>query len=202
MKLLYVLDPMCSWCWAFRPELAQFLPNHPELELELILGGLAPDSDEPMPDQQRQQIEQIWTHITAQTGAQFNHQFWRSNTPRRSTYPACRAVITARQMGNRETDMVEAIQRAYYLEAQNPSDSSTLIQLAAGLGLNPEEFSTRLASEQIERELQLDLQRARRMGVSGFPALLLERNQMYQTLALGYTQSSKLEQRFAQLNQR
>ena len=34
--------------------------------------------------------------------------------------------------------MIEAIQRAYYLEARNPSDRSTLLDLADNLGLDPD----------------------------------------------------------------
>ena len=199
MKLIYVLDPMCSWCWAFRPQLQQFLSRHPELELDLILGGLAPDSDQPMPTAQRHQIEQIWHQIAEQTGAEFNYEFWQKNTPRRSTYPACRAVIAADRLAGKAKEMVDAIQQAYYLRALNPSDSSTLIQLAGELGIREDEFAETLASEAVENQFKQDLSRARSMGISGFPALILEINGDYHALALGYTQCAKIEQRLSQL---
>lgn len=199
MRLIYVLDPMCSWCWAFRPQLQQFLNAHQELEVELILGGLAPDSDEPMPAGQRQQIEQIWHRIAEQTGANFNHDFWQSNTPRRSSYPACRAVIAAGHLAGQANTMVDAIQQAYYQRAMNPSDASTLIQLAVELGMGEAEFSAALASEAVDNHFQQDLARARSMGISGFPALVLEVDGERHALALGYTESAKIEQRFRQL---
>jgi protein-disulfide isomerase-like protein with CxxC motif len=49
--LIYVHDPMCSWCWGFADvyeELLEQLP--PEVEIRRLLGGLAPDSDAPMPE--------------------------------------------------------------------------------------------------------------------------------------------------------
>lgn len=199
MKLIYVLDPMCSWCWAFRPQLQQFLSRHPELELDLILGGLAPDSDQPMPTAQRHQIEQIWHQIAEQTGAEFNYEFWQKNTPRRSTYPACRAVIAADRLANKATEMVDAIQQAYYLRAMNPSDSSTLIQLAGELGISEGDFAEALAGEDVENQFKQDLSRARSMGISGFPALIVEIKGAYHALALGYTQCAKIEQRLSQL---
>ena len=199
MKLIYVLDPMCSWCWAFRPQLQQFLNAHPELEVELILGGLAPDSDEPMPIAQRQQIEQIWHRIAEQTGAEFNYEFWHKNTPRRSTYPACRAVIAAEQLAGKAPEMVAAIQQAYYQLAMNPSDASTLIQLAVELGIGETDFAAALLSDEVDQHFQQDLARAGSMGVSGFPALVLELDGAQHALALGYTQCAKIEQRFNQL---
>jgi len=198
-KLLYIMDPMCSWCWAFRPQLTAFLAKHPEIQLDLIMGGLAPDSDEPMPMAQREQIEAIWQRIAQQTGVEFNLDFWRNNTPRRSTYPACRAVITAQRMANKANEMVEAIQVGYYLRALNPSDISTLSQLASELGIDRAQFEQSLKSRETQQALEADLQRARALGVSGFPALLLEHKTELHAIALGYTQFDKLEQRFNQI---
>ena len=46
MKLYYIHDPMCSWCWAFRPTLTKVLAELPaHIEVQYLVGGLAPDSD-------------------------------------------------------------------------------------------------------------------------------------------------------------
>ena len=45
-NLYYAHDPMCSWCWAFRPTWKRIVKALPEnLAVRRILGGLAPDSD-------------------------------------------------------------------------------------------------------------------------------------------------------------
>ena len=73
-SLYYVHDPMCSWCWAFRPvwsEIVQGLPAG--IEARRLLGGLAPDSDQPMPDEMRQKIISIWRVIKRRVpGTAFN----------------------------------------------------------------------------------------------------------------------------------
>lgn len=202
MQLLYVMDPMCSWCWAFRGPLSEFRQRHPELNLSLFMGGLAPDSDTPMPAPMQQKIEQIWHQIEQQTGATFNYDFWRQNTPRRSTYPACRAVICAGSMGGKAAAerMAEAIQMAYYQRALNPSDNSTLIKLADEIGLDAQHFAAQLSSEAIEQELRQQLGLVGQLGIGGFPALLLQQGQQLQPLALGYTRLDKLEQRYAAIS--
>jgi putative protein-disulfide isomerase len=44
--------------------------------------------------------------------------------------PILRAVIAAREQGiDYNEAMISRIQQAYYLEARNPSDNSTLIEL-------------------------------------------------------------------------
>jgi len=201
VKLIYVMDPMCSWCWAFSTQLQKFQALHPELPLEIIMGGLAPDSEMPMPAEMQQKLQQIWRHIEQQTQTSFNHDFWRANSPRRSTYPACRAVLTALLLGGVEAQqaMISAIQQAYYLQALNPSDTEVLVGLAEQIGLSSGEFSVALNSNEVAGRLSTDLAKVAELGVGGFPALLLERGDQLSPLALGYTGADKLEQRFVAL---
>ncbi len=140
-----------------------------------IVGGLAPDSDQPMPEAQREAIAGYWRRIEELLGAEFNHDFWTKCEPRRSTYPACRAVIAAAKQG-REEEMILGIQKAYYLEARNPSDIETLQILAEQLGLDAAIFRKDIASSDTEAELQRQISFARASGVSGFPSLALKTN--------------------------
>ena len=90
---------MCSWCWGFRPIWTEIKTNLPqEIEVKYLLGGLAPDSDEPMPKQMQSDISGYWRRIQQHIpGTKFNFDFWDKCEPRRSTYPSCRAVIAARK---------------------------------------------------------------------------------------------------------
>ena len=95
--LTYVHDPMCSWCYAFRPTWRAIVAELPPgLATRRLLGGLAPDSDAPMPAALREKLEATWHRIEQVVpGTRFDFAFWRDGAPRRSTYPACRAVIAA-----------------------------------------------------------------------------------------------------------
>ena len=41
-RLLYVMDPMCSWCWGFAPvvETLAAQANRAGIELQVVVGGL------------------------------------------------------------------------------------------------------------------------------------------------------------------
>ncbi|RQW65200.1 DsbA family protein [Vibrio viridaestus] len=193
---------MCAWCFAFQPELEQFLEQHPTAEVDWIMGGLAPDNDAPMDDNLKQTISSYWHQIEKVSNVTFNHRYWELNTPYRSTYQACRAVISAEDMAASSSEkMVKAIQSAYYLEAKNPSLNQTLIDCAKSLDLSESEFAIKLKSKEIEQQLQDHLNLAGHLQVSGFPALFYvsESNQAY-PLALGYCKSEELSKRFAQVN--
>lgn len=185
--LFYIHDPMCSWCWAFHPiwqQLKQQLATHP-IKVTSLVGGLAADSDEPMPMAQRRQIQAIWRRIEQQLGTEFNHDFWHECEPRRSTYPACRAVIAARSQ-NAEAAMIFAIQQAYYLRALNPSDNDTLLQLADELGLDFYRFESDLSSTATQKALEQELVLAHSMPIQGFPSLVLEHKGEYHSLPIDY----------------
>lgn len=174
--LYYVHDPMCSWCWGIRPALAELLAGLPAgVRVARLLGGLAPDSDEPMPAALRERLQQTWRRIQARIpGTDFNFDFWTRCAARRSTWPACRAVIAARQQGPAlDVLMTAAIQRAYYLEARNPSERATLIDLAGEIGADRTAFAAALDAPQTRDALTDEIARARALGADVFPALVL-----------------------------
>ena len=155
--LVYIHDPMCSWCWGFSRRYQQLTEVLPEsIKVTRLLGGLAPDSSEPMPKEMQQYLQKTWKTIEVTIpGTRFNHDFWTLCQPRRSTWPACRAVIAARQQGPEyDLAMTIAIQQGYYLKAMNPSDDSTLIGFAEELGLDTESFSSRLNAEATRQQLE------------------------------------------------
>jgi putative protein-disulfide isomerase len=171
--LYHVHDPMCSWCWGYRrvwDQLRAALPD--SVNVVNVVGGLAPDTDQPMPLEQQKTIAGYWKNIAEQTGATFNFEFWDKCQPRRSTYPACRAVLAAREQ-QAEQGMIDAIQRAYYLRAMNPSNNSTLVTLAEELGLDVKRFSQDLKSPQTQAALEQNFALRRRIGVYSFPSLVL-----------------------------
>lgn len=175
-KLYYIHDPMCSWCWAFAPVMAQIESAlSGQLTIEYVLGGLAADTDEPMSDDTRQMVQSNWKRIEQEVGLSFNYDFWSKCQPRRATYPACRAVIAASYQ-HAEKAMIAAIQQAYYLRAMNPSEEDTLLQLADEMGLDFDRFMQDLESPKCHEQLLAQIQQSRQMGVNSFPSLLLEHN--------------------------
>jgi putative protein-disulfide isomerase len=164
---------MCSWCWGYRRVWDQLRSALPDVVTVVnVVGGLAPDSDQPMPMEQQRTIPGYWQNVAEQTGAEFNFDFWQNCQPRRSTYPACRAVLAAREQ-QAEQAMIDAIQQAYYLRAMNPSDNSTLVALAGELALDENQFSRDLASPAIQVALEQDFALRRSIGVYSFPSLVL-----------------------------
>lgn len=195
--LYYVLDPMCSWCWGFRPVFNALLEHlSTQINVQYVMGGLAPDSDQPMPEETSAYIQKQWQLVAEKTGAEFNWDFWSKCQPRRSTYPACRAVIAAGNQGKQNIpEMIHAIQKAYYLQACNPSDLETLITLAKELHLDVDKFEHDITSSKTAQLLQVDFKTRHRLGVNSFPTVLLETEKGRHLLTQGNDSAENLIQR-------
>jgi len=184
---------MCSWCWAFRPtwlKVLSALPSH--LNVSYLLGGLAPDSNLTMPLETKEYVQDNWIQIQKVVpGTEFNYDFWTLNKPRRSTYLSCRAVISAKkQHPNFEILMTEGIQKAYYLNAQNPSNEDTLIKIAQDIGLNNESFKTDLRSTEVNKLLLDQIKIIKTMPISGFPSLVLVKGGLLKRIKIDYLKSN------------
>ncbi|WP_024297612.1 DsbA family protein [Methylomicrobium lacus] len=182
LTLYYFHDPMCSWCWAFRPRWQEIVEGLPDLvRSQRVLGGLAPDTEQAMPTDMQAKLKGIWQKIQQTVpGTPFNFEFWERCVPRRSTYAACRAVIAARRQNpGYEENMILAIQQAYYLEARNPADRNTLIELANEIGLDRALFSADMESPAVHEALLKEIEFTHRLEVKGFPTLLLEKEGVF-----------------------
>ena len=186
-RLYYVHDPMCSWCWGYRPTweaIQAALPT--DIYVVYLVGGLAPDSDEPMLEDMRFGLQQVWKKIELSLGRPFNHDFWSMNTPRRSTYPACRAVLAAEALARKGKEMIFAIQTAYYQQARNPSDIAVLSDVAMQIGIDGQQLRAWILDEVNEKQFQRELAFAHSLPISGFPSLVLETQGTRQGIALDY----------------
>ena len=187
---------MCSWCWGFAPTRQIVRENLPDgIKWIPLLGGLAPDTNEPMTEETKGYVQKAWHTIQERIpGTDFNFDFWNKCAPRRSTYPACRAVIAARNTSaDSELSYIRALQEAYYLRAMNPSDTDTHIRLAGELGIDTQTFEQHLIDPKTHQTLLDEIAFARSIGGDSFPSLIVvdSQNQAH-SLTIHYTDPQRI----------
>ena len=180
---------MCSWCWAFNPTWKKVRETLPIIiNTNYLLGGLAPDSKIIMSPEIREYVMGNWKRIQEVIpDTKFNYDFWTLCEPKRSTYPSCRAVICAKnQRPEIEQLMINAIQQAYYLNAQNPSNEDVLIKIATDLDLDTERFKKDLRSTKVNETLLNEIELAQSISGNGFPSLVLNTNDKLKKINIDY----------------
>ncbi|MGE5337059.1 MAG: DsbA family protein [Gemmatimonadota bacterium] len=195
--LIYVADPMCSWCYGFAPELQALLDSFPDQTLRLVLGGLRAYSAQPMDAALRASLAHHWRDVERVSGQPFDRSLLARTDFVYDTEPACRAVVTVRSTdASRAWPMFHAIQRAFYAQGRDVTRADVLAAIHAELtGGSSAEFEQQMGSAAMREATRTDFALAREWEVQGFPTLFAERDGHYALLAPGYTKAAELIER-------
>jgi putative protein-disulfide isomerase len=187
-RLLYVMDPMCSWCWGFAP-VAQALiaqAHDAGIETRLVVGGLRTGSSA-LDASTRRYILEHWQAVTQATGQPFTLEGAMPDGFVYDTEPACRALVAARSLDEHRTwALLAAIQRAFYQGGKDVTRAPELVELAEQVGFDRAVFAERFASADVRAATAADFTWAQDLGIAGFPTLLAERNGQLALLTNGY----------------
>ena len=85
------------------------------------------------------------------------------------------------------------LQGAFYAENRNVTEDDVLIDLADEFGLDKTSFQRLFTSEEMVQKTKLDFQFARRLGVNGFPSVVVNDKNGYAYLTAGFQDYSALE---------
>ena len=187
-RLLYVMDPMCSWCWGFAPVLEALAEQAAAagVGLDLVLGGLRRDSVAIDPASRVRYLG-YWQAVNASTGQLFNFADGLPVGMVYDTEPACRAVVTARNLDPQSAwPLTKLIQRAFYAEAVDVTRASVLVELAERAGIPRIVFAEAFDSAEQRAATVADFSWVQDLGIAGFPTLLAERDGQMALLTNGY----------------
>lgn len=187
-RLLYVMDPMCSWCWGFAPVAGALFEQAGAagVATHLVMGGLR-SGGAGIDATTRQYILEHWRAVQQATGQPFRFDGALGDGFVYDTEPACRAVVTARQLAqDLAWPLAQRIQRAFYAEGRDTTQAATLVALAEASGIPRIEFAEAFDLAEQARATQADITWARDLGIAGFPTLLAQNGSQWALLTNGY----------------
>lgn len=190
LQLIYFADPMCSWCYGFSPVVQTLRQRYAEvLPIRLIMGGLRPGTETPMPEEARRTLVHHWDEIGAMTGVPFSPALAEREGFVYDTDPAARAVVLARRTSDADAlDMLERLHGLFYAEGLDVTDDAVLADAAAAQGFDRDSFRAGLKQESLKEETWRDYAISQRAGVTGFPTVIVGPNAdgAYSPVTRGY----------------
>jgi putative protein-disulfide isomerase len=203
MHLLYIADPLCSWCYGFAPQLGQLVQRHPDARLDLVMGGLRPFNREPMSAPFKAMLREHWEHVAQASGLPFDPAVLEREGFAYDTEPACRAVVVARGLdASRAPEFMKAIQAAFYRDARDVTRSDVLGDIAAESGYDTGQFVPLLESDDARARTREDFATAQSLGVDGFPTLGVVYGSQVFLVTSGFVTGEVLEQRLEEIERR
>ena len=200
MKLVHVFDAYCGWSHAFSPTLLEIVARHPELQVEVVSGGLFTGTRR-VPIRGFDHIQGANAAISKVTGAEFGEAYQQlvaDGSFVMDSEAAARGFAALRAAApDRAVELAVALQHAFYLDGHGLSTPDTYRKVADAAGLDADAVVAAFQSPAAGNAAVADFNRAAELGVIGFPTLLAVHGGTTAVLARGHATADQVDQRLA-----
>lgn len=189
-EIIYVGDPMCSWCWGISPQLnaLQRYGNQNGIPFSLVMGGLRPGGGDEWNAEFKDFLKHHWEEVHTRSGQPFGYRLFNLEYFDYDTEPACRAVVTVRNIDpNKTLRFYELVQHSFYVKSNDPKQPTFYRDICEKLDIDFKAFATKFLSAEMKAATQQDFKQNRQWGVSGFPAVLYRKNDQLYYIARGFS---------------
>ena len=194
-EFIYVGDVMCSWCWGFAPTLHR-LEHAFGLPVRVVNGGLRPGPHaQVLDDEMASYLGNHWEKVAEASGQPFDSSFlqrrdgWRFD----SEVPAI-AVAAMRGHGQElGLPFFSDVQHAFFADGVDVTDPHQYAPLLTGYPVEPAAFLDYLLDADAKKAAWKDFEEARSLGISSFPALLLNLDGTMAMVTRGWMPFEQLE---------
>ncbi len=196
-EIIYIGDPMCSWCWGISPQLnaLQRYGKQEGIPFSIVMGGLRPGGGDEWNSEFRAFLKHHWEEVNKRSGQPFNFDLLNQDHFNYDTEPACRAVVTVRNMeAEKVLSFYEWVQHSFYVKSKDPAQLSFYQSICQKLDIDFKEFSQKFTSKEMSEATRKDFGLSRQWGVSGFPAVIYRKKDQLYFIAKGYSNYESMKE--------
>ncbi len=200
MKIIYVYDALCGWCYGFSPVIQQ-LVNDKKLECEVVSGGMITGDRIGPIGEVAAYISSAYKDVEQRAGVKFGESFLTDILEEGSaiftSIPAAIAMVAFKELRPASQLAFAAdIQKAIYYYGHQPIESQTYIDLATAHGLDTKQFAQMMEDSRYRQKAEADFKLTAQLQVNGFPTVLLVDDNKAAVVTRGFTDYSTLESQF------
>lgn len=184
MKVYYIFDSYCGWCYGFESILKPFVEAHTELEVTVLSGGLFmgghPLSAFPYMSDTNKKIAEMFGVVFGQP---YQNLLETGNMIPNSNDAAIGFGVLRDYLPEREhVNLASKMHEAFYLDGKSLSDVESIKSIAKSYGLPADDIAEKFIRISAQGKYHPDFYEAKRFGVTSFPTLLVEINGKYYDL--------------------
>ena len=185
MRIDIFADPVCPWCYIGKKRLERAVAMRPELDITTVWRPFQLNPDMPREgmdsetyfaakfggssqmSERRMMVKQIGDSL----GIDFRFDKIKHEPNTLDAHRLLRFAL-ARGKGN---EVAERLFRTHFTRAKDIGDRAVLVEIAAAVGIDPDEARTFLDSGEAEDVVLAEEQEARRIGINAVPCYIFER---------------------------
>ncbi len=184
MRIDIYADTICPWCLIGKRRLERALAERPQAGLAITWRAFQLNPNMPSEGMPRERYmalkfggadraKQVYEPVMAAGAAEgIDFAFDRmTQTPNTALSHRLIRYATARSLGD---EAMEAVFRAYFLDARDIGDPGVLLEVGAGIGLDRQALADFLEGTEGLLEVLSEDARAREIGIQGVPTYIFE----------------------------
>ena len=196
LQIIYFTDPICSACWGIEPQLRKLKLEYGNLfEIQYCMGGLLPSWDGFSSGgiSSPADVAGHWDEAGDYYQMPIDGDVWLED-PLPSSFPPSVAVKAAQLQGDdKGVAFLRKIRELLYLQKYNICRWEYLLEAAADVGLDTDQF-TEDFNHRAQQLFESDLELSHRLGVRGFPTLIIGDREGNTRVINGYQPYERFEQ--------
>ncbi len=202
--IYYCYDAYCGWCYGFSPVMKKMAELYSDqIAFEVLSGGMI------LPEEPRHisvvagYISEAYKGIEELTGVRFGEDYlWHIFNPSESDWypnsekPAIAMCILKEYFPDRQVEFAADLQYALHFEGRDLCDNEAYRHLIEKYNFEPEDFFSRLNSEEYREKAYYEFQLVKQLQVNGYPSVLVQVSESkFFLIARGYTDQTTMIQR-------
>lgn len=186
-EIIYIGDPMCSWCWGISNHLRQLKEHFAQYHFSIVVGGLRPGGGDPWNDEMKSFLKHHWEEVNRLSGQPFGDKLFELAEFNYDTEPSCRAVVASRKwLGAYALDFYEEVTRKFYVENEDTKEIGFYRSICEQFAIPFDDFIAAFNSDKIKQKTRAEFELNRNWGVRGYPTVLFRIDQQLYQVSHGY----------------
>ncbi len=186
-EIIFVVDPMCSWCWGFSPVIESLRKSNAYI-YSLVVGGLRSKGEMTWDESAKRYLQGHWEQVAKGTGQPFSKSLFEKEHFDYDTYPSCKALVSVRELFgmSKAFEYLHIIQTAFYVNGDDITQERVLLNLLDTIDVDVEKFEIFYKSERAQLLMEHDFSKARSMGANAFPSVVIIDEEGHMVCQKGY----------------
>lgn len=196
MKVYYVFDPLCVFCYGFTPMIKRLYEQYKtEIEFELLPGGLWIDEHvKQVNTQVAANLTKASRKVSEMTGRVFGEPFYKfleTNPVLDSMIgsKAMMAVITQEKI--EPFSYLSLIYKSTFINGNNPSDTNIYLDTAENLHMDVDAFAKVFMGT--DSTTRAAIEKSKTLGATSYPTVLIEDDGELSEYPLNYNEYEPLQ---------
>jgi putative protein-disulfide isomerase len=201
IKIIYVYDALCGWCYGFSPVLKQCYENHKaDFSFEVLSGGMMIGERVGSINEIAPYIKTAYKTVENTCGVKFGEAYLKElqdgTMILNSELSSIALSLFKQYFPDQSVLFAHEIQNALYFDGKDPNKIESFRNIAVNHDINLDEFESKMKLESSKEAAYYDFALAKQLRVDSYPAVLMQTSDTgFYLIAKGYTDLETLELR-------